>query len=113
MKTSSCKAKGRTLCSEIKELLYKYAPDLQPGDIEVTSSGCTGVDLKLSPAAKALYPFAIECKNQEALNIWKSLEQAESHKKSDGFEVPILFFRRNRTKPYVALDADLFLKLVR
>ena len=111
MKTRSAKAKGRRACQDVKELFEKYAPDLKPGDIEVTSSGVVGEDLKLSPAARDLYPFVCEVKNQESLEIWKALEQAESHSR-DGL-VPLLFFRRNRSKLFVALDAESFIKLVR
>lgn len=114
MKTSSCKAKGRRAAAEVKDLLYKYAPDLKPGDIEVTSSSVIGEDLKLSPAARDVFPFVVEVKNQEALNIWAALKQAEGHVKTDdGFKVPLLFFRRNRSKLYVAMDAEQFIKLVR
>ena len=112
MRTSSAKAKGRRACVEAKELLELYAPDLRPGDIEVTSSGATGEDLKLSPAARELYNFAIEVKCQESLNIWSALAQAASH--AEGTDrTPVLFFRRNRSKLYVALDAEAFTRLVR
>lgn len=115
MRTSSAKAKGRRLCARIRELLYSYAPDLKPGDIEITSSGATGEDLKLSPAARQIYPMAIECKNQESLNIWKALAQAESHLakfEGGGFTAPVVFFSRNHSKTYVALDAEHFIKLI-
>lgn len=112
MRTSSAKAKGRRAATETKELLERYAPDLRPGDIEVTSSGATGEDLKLSPAARELYPFAVECKNQERIEIWAALGQAESHVKHEG-QHGVLFFRRNRSKLYVAMDAEAFVKLIR
>lgn len=111
MRTSSAKAKGRRLAMEVKEALLKYHPDLQAGDILVTSSGVTGEDLVLSPAARLFYPFTIECKNQEAISIWEALKQAESHNK-DGHAIPLLVFRRNRTEPHVALKLEDFLKLV-
>jgi hypothetical protein len=110
LKTSSAKAKGRRACAEVKELLLKYAPELQPDDIIVTSSGDTGEDLKLSPKAREVYPWAAECKNQETLSIWAALQQAEGH--SDKYP-GVLFFKRNRSKLYVAMDAEEFLKLVR
>ena len=109
MKTSSAKAKGRKACKDVQELLYKNAPHLQPGDIEVTSSGATGEDIKLSPAARLVYPFAIECKNQEKLNIWSAIEQAKTHVK--GTEIPVLFFKRNRSDLMVCLSAEDFIKL--
>ena len=117
MKTSSCKAKGRRACQEVKELLHKYAPDLKPDDITITPSGCTGEDVFLSPAARQVYPLVIECKNTEALNIWKSFEQAVSHlgrfNQDYGYHVPILFFRRNRSKLMVCMEAEEFVRMIR
>ena len=118
MRTSSAKAKGRRLCLEIKELLHKYAPDLRPGDIEVTSSGACGEDLKLSPAAREVYPLVAECKNQERLNIWEAIAQAENHRvwapdETNWLPVPVVFFRRNKSKPYVAMGAEEFIRLIR
>lgn len=117
MRTASCKAKGRRACEEIREILLQYAPDLKPDDIRITSSGCTGEDLLLSPAAQEVYPFVIEAKNQERIQIWDALKQAESHAKpedvADLKKIPVLFFRRNRSKLFVALSAEHFLKLVR
>jgi len=112
MKTSSAKSKGRRCATATKELMEKYAPDLRPGDIIITSSGETGPDLKLSPAAREIYPLAIECKNQEAFNIWKALKQAESHQREES-EFPLVIFTRNRSELYCALEFDHFLKLIR
>lgn len=76
-------------------------------DVKITPSGVTGPDIWLSPLAKKHFPFDVECKCQEQLNIWAALKQAEGHGPR-----PIVVFRRNRTKPYVALDLDLFMELV-
>ena len=111
MKTSSAKAKGKRCAQEVKELLVSGAPVLDGDDIVVTPSGVPGVDLHLSPAAKTFYPFAIECKCQESIAIWQALKQAESHPFGD--EIPILFFKRNRSKLYVCLEAEQFIKLIR
>lgn len=117
MKTSSAKAKGRRACAEVKELLCKYAPDLNPDNITVTPSGCTGDDLYLSPKAREIYPWAIECKNTEAINVWKAFAQAEGHatvhRLNDLVMTPVLFFRRNRSELLCCLRAEDFLKLVR
>ncbi len=111
MKTSSAKAKGRRLAQSVKELLLSWAPDLTERDVQVTPSGVTGVDVALSEAAFKVYPLAIECKNQEKLNVWESIKQAESHVKVD--EIPVLCFTRNREKIYIALELEKFLKLTR
>jgi hypothetical protein len=87
------------------------APSLQEGDIEVTSNGAPGEDLKLSPAARAIYPFAIEVKNQEGINIWQSLAQSESHVQGRSLK-PLLAFRRNKSKMFVAMSLTDFLTLL-
>ena len=113
MKTSSAKAKGRRCSQEVKELiLSSFKGELKPDDIIVTSSGETGVDLKLSPLAQELFPFAVECKNVEKLNIWEALKQTESHLKDGSEVIPALFFKRNRTGLYAALPAEVFVRLV-
>lgn len=112
VKTASCKAKGRRLLQEVRDKVLKWFPDLKPDDIRVTPSGCTGEDLLLSPAAQNVFPFIIEGKNQEALNVWAALSQAESHKQNGSSLMPLLVFRRNRSPIYCALSFDDFLSLV-
>jgi len=70
--------------------------------------GESGCDVKLSSAAKAKFPFAVECKNQENLNIWAALRQAEDHATKSN-TVPLVVFTRNRSQVYVALPLDDFL----
>ena len=55
------------------------------------------------------FPFSIECKNQEALNIWKAYEQAEENCK--GYE-PIVVIKRNKTKPLLVIDAEKFIRFI-
>jgi len=111
VKTSSAKAKGRRLSSEIKEVLHKIFPELEPADILVTPSGMTGPDLSFSPHAQRILGFYTECKNQESIAIWSALQQAASYTK-EGHQ-GILFFARNRTPPHVAMPLSHFLKLLR
>lgn len=124
MKTSSCKAKGRKACKEVADLLLKYAPELKVDDVRVTSSGATGEDILMSPFARSIYPFTIEVKNQESLNIWSALNQAKQHlisasqipnkPNSDQSSVtPVLCFRRNRSLLYISMEMEDFLKLFR
>jgi hypothetical protein len=127
MKTSSCKAKGRRLVQHIRERLLHWCPDLEGGDIGVPATSQPGADLWLSPKAKRIYPFVIEAKAQESLNIWSALKQAGTHRKivvddigentarvSRDPEIPVVCFTRNREgKTYVALDLEDFLRLIR
>jgi hypothetical protein len=107
VKTSSAKAKGRRLCQKIKEKLDKLF-DFKDGDVTVTPSGVRGEDLQLSPFARHRFPYSVEAKNQEALNFWKALEQAESNCRG---MTPVLIFSRNRSKTYAVVEVDHFLEL--
>ena len=111
MKTQSAKAKGRRLAISVKEKLLQIATTLSPDDILITPSSVTGEDLKLSPKARQAFPFVIECKNQEKLNIWSALDQAANHAKGLSY-IPVLVFSRNRSKVYIALEFDQFLNLI-
>ena len=71
--------------------------------------GESGEDIILSPAARDLIPFSFECKNQERLNIWESLSQSEQN---CGKYTPAVVFKRNRTKTYITLGLEEFLKII-
>lgn len=107
MRTSSAKAKGRRLQQWIRDKLLEMAPHLEPDDVRSTSMGCGGTDIQLSPKARQTYPYDIECKNQEKLNIWDALKQAESNAR----DIALVVFKRNRSETYVALKFEDFLKL--
>ena len=110
MKTRSGKAKGRRLQNKVRDVLLEHFSDkLEPDDIRTAIMGETGEDIKLSPAARRLIPYSFECKNQEKLNIWSSLEQAEEN---SGDYPPVLVFKRNRSKTYVTIELEEFMKLI-
>ena len=71
--------------------------------------GDSGEDILLSPFTWKLFPFSVECKNQEKLNIWSSLEQSEDN---SGNHIPLVIFKRNRTKTYTGLEFDNLLDLL-
>jgi hypothetical protein len=62
----------------------------------------------MARAARKKFPYSIECKNQESVNIWKAYEQAGEN--SGDYE-PIVVLKRNNTKPLVLVDADYFVRL--
>ena len=110
MNTRSRKNKGKRLQNKVRDLLLEQFKDvLEQDDVHSTTMGESGEDIQLSPAARKLIPYAIECKNQESLSIWKALEQAENN--SNGYE-PLLIFKRNRSKTYVTMDIKEFLRLL-
>ena len=86
-----------------------YMETLETNDIESQVMGMSGEDIVLSPAAKKVIPYSFECKNQERLDLWKSLEQAEGNSQE---RFPVLVFKRNRSKVYVAIEFEQFIKLM-
>lgn len=107
MKTQSAKAKGRRLQQWLRDLLIEKL-DVHPEDIESRSMGAGGEDLIMARAARKKFPYSIECKNQENVNVWKAYEQAEEN---SGKYEPIVVLKRNNTKPLVLVDADYFVRL--
>ena len=110
MKARSAKNKGKRLQNKVRDLiLEKFNKQLEPDDVRSITMGDSGEDILLSPAARRLFPFSVECKNQEKLNIWSALEQAEDNSNN---HIPLVVFKRNRTKTYAVLEFDSLLKLL-
>lgn len=108
--TKANKAKGRQLQNWVADEIRKLT-GLPKTDIKPAIMGETGMDIKLSQEARKRFGFAVECKNQEKLNIWKALEQAEFCAKEEGLK-PLLFFKRKNTNYYVSLQAKDFFELL-
>lgn len=82
MKTKSAKAKGRDLQNYVRDWLrdrFWGEKLLEDDDIKAQTMGMTGLDIVLSPAARKLIPFGIECKNQKAPKIWAAYRQAKTN----------------------------------
>jgi len=62
----------------------------------------------MARAARERFPFSVECKNVEKLNVWDAYEQAKSN--SNDYE-PIVIMKKNQKKPLVVVDADFFISL--
>ena len=110
MKTRSAKNKGKRLQNSVRDILLETFTQLEEDDIKSTTMGESGEDIQLSPAARKLIPYAIECKNQEKINIWESLKQAESNSEK---RKPVLIIKRNRSKTYAVLEIQDFIDLIK
>ena len=110
MKPQSAKAKGRNLQQWVRDLILESFPALEPDDVPSTSMGAGGEDLLFSPAARRLFPYRVECKNVEKLNVWNAYQQAEAN---SGEHEPILIMKKNRKKPLVVIDAEAFINLLK
>tara|TARA_R110002020_G_scaffold164025_3_gene350370 strand:+ start:773 stop:1126 length:354 start_codon:yes stop_codon:yes gene_type:complete len=110
MKTKSAKAKGRRLQDWVRNKLIKLIDNkvYTHLDEEITTAimGEHGADVKISNSVHHLFPFSIECKNQEKYSaIYNAIDQARNHSRYP----PIVFLKMNRREPLVVLEAEQFL----
>ncbi len=112
MKTKSAKAKGRRLQDWVRnkliEILSNGTPHIQYLEEEIKPAimGEHGADVKLSSKVHHLFPFSIECKNQEKYSaIYNAIDQARNHSRYP----PLVFLKMNRKEPLVVLEAEQFL----
>jgi hypothetical protein len=108
--SKSRKAKGRILQNLVREILV----DLGIPEVDVLSTpmGLAGCDILLSKSARELFPFGVECKSQEAIQIWAALEQCEENARKEAL-IPALVFKRARTHPWVAIPLGDFVQMVK
>ena len=107
MKTQSAKAKGRRLQQWFRDLLIEKL-NIHPEDIESRAMGAGGEDLIMARAAREKFPYSVECKNQEKINLWESYNQAQQNSKN---HEPVVILKRNNSKPLILVDAEYFVKL--
>lgn len=110
MKPQSCKAKGRRLQQQIVADLLERFPTLEDDDIRSTSMGANGEDVQLSPAARVLIPYSFEAKNQERLNAWQAVAQAEAN--TPAGSQPIVVIKKNGHVAYAVVRWSHFLDLI-
>lgn len=95
------RAKGarfeRTLAKMIREYGYE------------AERGCQHSGGKDSPDVKTnMKGIHIEAKNVEHLNMWNALEQSQRDAGED--KVPVVMFKRNRSKTYVCMPFEDFME---
>jgi hypothetical protein len=109
----SRKAKGRRLqnwaAKKISDLLS--IPWGKDKDIQGREMGQSGTDIKLYGEALKLFPFSVECKYQETWSIPAWVKQAQENE-NEGTHW-LLICKKNREKPVIILDVDVFFELYR
>lgn len=108
MKPASAKAKGRLFQQYVRDLILKQFPTLERDDVRSTSMGAGGEDLQLSPAARKLFPFSVECKSKASYAFYKDYDQAVANC-PEGAE-PLLVCRANKRKAVVICDVEWFIE---
>ena len=114
IKVRSAKAKGMSFQKDMAEVISGLTgiPVEKDGLIESRGSGQHGTDIILRGEARELFPYSVECKNVENLNLLDAISQAKEN------ELPntdwLIFHRRKTLKEdVVILGLDAFIKLYR
>lgn len=115
IKVRSAKSKGMGGQKEIRDILLQEAAPygIVEDDIRSTSSGSGGVDILLSPAAQKLFPWSIEVKRVEKLNVATVFEEHHARYAKHKDRVSVLFHRRNKNQWLVTLRLTDFMNFVR
>lgn len=108
---ASRKAKARRLQQHVRDSILETFPSLECDDVRSVVMGGQGEDVQMSPRARELLNISIEAKNQERLNIWEALAQAETNA-PEGV-APAAVFKRNHSDTYIALKLSDFLALMK
>lgn len=111
MKTSSCKAKGRSFQQFVAKALLAIGEKcgLVADDIKSVGMGQSGVDVVFSPAAQRVFgTLSVECKNVEALNVVTTFH---GHAAKYPGKLAVLFHKKNRTEPLVTLRLSDFIPM--
>ena len=123
----SRKQKGRLFQQQIAKAILDFFPELTENDVKSTSMGKPGSDLELSEKALRMLNIEPECKFQEKLNVHNAMKQVIDRlnkKKPKQFKnvdtmvktilkIPVLFFKKSYSEPYVCIRLDDFLSLLR
>ena len=109
MKPQSAKAKGRSLQKWVRDELLNLFTKLEKDDIKSTSMGASGEDIQLSPAARKLIPYQIECKNKATSQIHTYYNQAKTH----GTHEALVIVKKDRDTPLAIVSAEHFLKILK
>lgn len=117
--TASRKAKGKDLqnlvAKKISELLD--IPWGQDEEIQSRQMGGAGVDIALSKRVREIFPFSIEAKNQQQLNLLKTWKQASSNCYENTY--PLIVYKKtgktkdDRVPPVVIIELDVFFNLLK
>lgn len=108
MKPQSAKAKGRNLQKwVVSKLREKFG--WHEDECTSRSMGAGGEDILLSPGARRAFPFSVECKNTERVNVYDCYEQAAANA---GEYNAIVVYKRNRRQPLVIIDFNDFMELI-
>jgi len=106
---ASAKAKGRKLQQWVRNYLQQHLKGVEDDDITSTPGGVNGPDIGLSPLARRLFPWTVECKARSSFAVYAALEQAETNMMKA--TKPVAILKGDRKRPLALMYADDFMEL--
>lgn len=108
--TAAAKAKGRNLQKLVRDAVLTAHPHLTLDDVRSCPMGSQGEDIQLSTAAKAAFPFSVECKARAKIAlVYEALAQA----KSQNDLTPVAVIKADRKDALVVLSLEDFMRLLK
>lgn len=113
---SSRKGKGRGLQYKVCESIASHSgiPYNQADDdcaIHSREMGQNGTDVVLRREARQAFPFSIECKAQESIDMTSWIRQAQANE-NEGMKWLLVFKKQTLgTEPFVCLDFETFMNI--
>lgn len=107
---SSAKAKGRNLQKRVRDEILARYPDLTEDDVRSCPMGSQGEDIQLSSAAKAAFPYSVECKARAKIAlVYDALAQARTQNDL----TPLAVIKADRKEALVVLSLTDFMALTK
>ena len=110
IKVSSAKAKGRRLQQWVRDYLHSNLKGIEKDDVTSTPGGVNGPDIGLSPLARKLFPWTVECKSRSSFSVYEALEQAERNLIKN--TKPVAILKGDRKQPLALLYAEDLLEIL-
>ncbi len=115
---SHAKRKGRNLqqwvCQKISE--FTGLPWGKDEEIASREGGQSGADIRLSFAARSIFPFSVECKSGDQWSIPHAIKQAQANLYPNTNWMVILDrpsqVKENRILPIIVMDGETFFKII-
>ena len=107
MKPRSAKNKGVRLQNWCRDRVLEAFPALSKADVKCAVMGESGMDLHLSTIAQEVFPWAVEAKNTERVQLWRYWDQCVENAE-DGLR-PLLIIKSNNRAPVAVVDAEWFI----
>jgi len=107
----AAKSKGRKFQQKVRDRIIETYKEygVVADDVKSTAMGQGGEDVQLSPFARGLFNYSIECKKHKSFAIYKPYEQCSTNAPM-GAE-PIVFIEGDRKKPLAVMDMEHFFKM--